>query len=460
MKQQMNIQTMAESQNQKGVRDASDGSYQTRKQIQNKLKITPSADCWRYGEGFNIFCIQTKSKAPPGQARSPGYNPGGRCMDCIQSALKGFTINNKKELFHNNRYSNFNNILNFKTMKKQILLLVLAFLAAGNAFGQMKTGSAPLPLVGCTNDFLHPLAGVSYNYQALVNPTGGNFQWWATKDVNFITTTGAVTTNNIGSRLAVGTDLIAASASYGATTTTDNVDITWSSGILSNTSAANPTFVVVQNDATGANCANNLKVYPILPINGFTVDIKNMDQAKVPLAYATPYSLCVSNIASARYDGVTKAIVTDYGTNVLYFEVVAANFTGSYTPSFQVSGIAAGQTVTALDLFTDAAFATALIPTTLTAGAYSPAAPLTVDPSVTNTTNGVSIYVRLTIHNGTHETLADDAITLAVNGVNASGEKDVVNTACGTQQDYEDTATQTLTRRPTITAAAGAFVTP
>lgn len=408
----------------------------------------------------NIFPISDKGESPPYSSHSSGSKPGGLNSKWILSALKRFTINDKGKLFHNNRYSNFNNILNFKIMKKQILLLVLTFLAAGTAIGQMKVGSAPLPLVGCTNDFLHPLAGVSYNYQVLVNPTGGNFQWWATKDVNFITTTGAVTANNIGTKLAIGTDLIAASASYGATTATDNVDITWSSGILSNTSAANPTFVVVQNNATGANCANNLKVYPILPINGFTVDIKNMDQTKVPLAYAAPYSLCVSNIASARYDGVSKAIITDYGTNVLYFEVVAANFTGSYTPSFQVSGLAAGQTVTSLDLFADEAFATAAIATTLTAGAYSPSAPLTVDPLVTNTATGVSIYVRLTIHNNTHETLADDAITLAVNGTNASGEKDVVNTACGTQTDYEDTATQTLTRRPTITAAAGAFVTP
>ena len=104
---------------------------------------------------------------------------------------------------------------------------------------------------------------------------------------------------------------------------------------------------------------------------------------------------------------------------------------------------------------------TTAIATTLTAGAYSPAAPVTVDPSVINTTTGVSLYVKLTIANGTHENLAGDPITLAVNGTNTAGEKDVVNTACNTQTDYEDTSIQTITARPAVTAVAPAvFVTP
>jgi hypothetical protein len=184
-----------------------------------------------------------------------------------------------------------------------------------------------------------------------------------------------------------------------------------------------------------------------------------MDQTKAPLPnYNDPLAVCVSDIASATYTG--GAIVTDYGTNVLYFEVVAANFTDSYTPSFQVTGLAAGQTVTSVELDVTTTFATP-IATTLTGTAYSPAAPITVDPTVTSTAAGVSLYVKVTIANGTHENLADDLITLAVNGTNAAGQKDVVNTACGTQTDYEDTASQTITRRPTVTAVAatGTFVT-
>ena len=135
-------------------------------------------------------------------------------------------------------------------MKKQILLLIMAIIAATSAFGQMLPGSAPLPLVGCTTDATHPLAGVPYDYSVVVNPTGGNFQWWATKDVDFIKTTAGVTTNNIGTKLTVGTDLLGTSANYGNTGILDNVNITWSSATLAGTTVAAPTFVVVQNDAT------------------------------------------------------------------------------------------------------------------------------------------------------------------------------------------------------------------
>lgn len=343
-------------------------------------------------------------------------------------------------------------------MKKQIFILIVAIFATSTVFGQMKAGSTAQPLTGCTPDALHPLAGVPYNYEAIVSPTGGNFQWWATKDFNFITTPatpGATPLNNSSTKLTVGTQLLNAGTSYGTTSTTSNVDITWSSSTLAGTTVAAPTFVVVQYDATSPSCANNLKVYQINPINGFTVDIKNMDQAKASLAYGASCLFCVSNIASSRYDAATKAIVTDYGTNVMYFEVVAANFTVGYTPSFQVSGLQTGQTVTSLELYTDAAFTSAPIATSLSGGAYSPAAQVTIDPTVTNTTSGVSLYVKLTIANGIYETLADLPITLAVNGTNASGEKDVVNTSCNTQTDYEDTAIQTLTKRPSVTPMTG-----
>lgn len=344
-------------------------------------------------------------------------------------------------------------------MKKQILFLILAVCASTSAFSQMLPGSAPLPLTGCTNDPTHPLAGVPYDYSVVVNPTGGNFQWWATKDVDFIKTTAGVTTNNISTKLTVGTDLLGTSANYGITGVLENVNITWSSATLAATTVAAPTFVVVQNDATGTNCANNLKVYPILPVNGFTVDIKNMDQTRVPtVAYTDPIALCVADIVSAKY--VAGAIVTDYGTNILYFEVVAANFTEGYTPSFQVSGLAAGQTVTSLEYAFTTAF-TSPVATTLTGGVYSTAAPITIDPSVTNTSAGVSIYMRLTIANGTDEHLSDSSISLAVNGTNAAGQPDVVNTVCNTSTPFEDIATQTLTKRPTVTAIApSVFVTP
>ena len=81
---------------------------------------------------------------------------------------------------------------------------------------------------------------------------------------------------------------------------------------------------------------------------------------------------------------------------------------------------------------------------------------------MTNTTLGVSIYVRVTINNGLYEGLTDDAISLAVEAVNDSAEPDIDNATCAAPATtYEDVATQTLNIvRPTVTSvpATGAFV--
>jgi hypothetical protein len=403
-----------------------------------------------------IFQILNNRKSPPGCERSPGISPGGLNKKTIWSSHIDLIINNKEKTVQTRdyKYSNTNNNLKFKVMKKQVFLLMMAFLAVTSAFGQMVHNSIPQPL-SCTPGPFTPMAGQSYDYSATATPANGNFTWWATTDVDFI----KAGVNNLSKKLSVGTELIAASPNYGQTLpNAGTVSITWGDAILA-AAAATPTFVVVQNDATGTNCANNLKVYKINPINGFTVDIKSMDQAKISLGYGAPYSFCVSSITSAKYTG--GAIVTDYGTNVMYFEVVAANFTGSYTPSFKVTGLQTGQSVTSLELYTDAAMATPAIATTQTLGVYSPAAPIAVDGSVTNTSTGVSLYVKMTIANGTFENLTGEPITLAVNGINSVGDKDVDNTNCGSQTDFEDSATQTINARPTITAAGGGvFVTP
>lgn len=331
-------------------------------------------------------------------------------------------------------------------MKKQIFIqLIMAMFAvviANTAIGQAVHHTAPLPL-SCTSGPLNPIAGNPYNYGVTATPAGGNFQWWATTDQDFITA-GA---NNSSTKLTTGSGaLLGTSASYGVTSTTNNVDITWSSGTLA-AAIATPTFVVAQYDAT---CANNLKVYKITPTNGFTVDILNIDASKTAMAYGTPFSTCVSPIQSAKYSG--GAIVTDYGTNILYFEVVAANFTGSWTPTFTLPVPAAGMTITAVWDY-DMAFASA--------HAVNNGDPAVT--AITNTSNGVSIFVRVTIQNGTHEGLTDFAYPLAVNGVDAASNSDVQNSDCALPPSAnDDLATQTLLARPTVLAApaTGTFVTP
>ena len=148
-------------------------------------------------------------------------------------------------------------------MKKQILIiLILAIIAGSSVFGQTAvTGSAPRG-VNCTNDALHPIAGREYTYQAVSGQTG-NFTFWATKDPNFISTSGSTTITNMAtSMLAIGSDLISAT-NYANPSLTDNVKITWSDAILAATTSSAPTFVAVNQDGS---CANNFRVRASTPI--------------------------------------------------------------------------------------------------------------------------------------------------------------------------------------------------
>lgn len=336
-------------------------------------------------------------------------------------------------------------------MKKQFLfLLVLAFFAGITAYGQAVPGSAPRG-TNCTDDALHPIAGKPYTYQASANPTGGNFLFWATKDQNFITTVAGTTTNNLATMLTTPVDLLATSGNYGASGATDNVSITWSDLVLSQTTAGSPTFVAAHYAAPVSGCADNFRVWSILPIKAFTVDIRNIENASSTiLGYDAAEDQCMDVVRGATYSG--GAMVYDFGTQVLYFEVVAANFTNSWTPTFTLSGLHAVQTGL-VEWTYDA-------PATWGAGTVWNAANTVVTTNETNTSNGVSIYVRVTITNNNYEGTVARPITLAVDGVNSVNEWDIENNTLtnpgplcnpGTLNDMMDVAVQSLQPRPTLT---------
>ena len=215
------------------------------------------------------------------------------------------------------------------------------------------------------------------------------------------------------------------------------------------------------------SCSNNMKVYQILPKNAFTVDILNIkSNGLTPLAYGTTDSQCYADIASAKYDAPTSKMVYDYGINKLYFEVVAANFTGSFTPSFKLSGLKTGQKAL-VEWTVDKTFASGLtalgVEQSATTGTPLNIAGTAVSPSptVTDLTKGVSIYIRVTVTNGLYEGLTDDKVVLAVEAVNINNEPDIDNATCAAPAStYEDTAEQTLNMRPTLNPdpATGAFV--
>lgn len=330
-------------------------------------------------------------------------------------------------------------------MKKQLLLVTLALFAGISSYSQNAVHNSDPRPINCPEDALRPMAGKEYTYDAAAVPPGGNFTFWATKDENFITTTGTTTSTNISTALTTSTGLLGVGTNYGVAGTEDKVTIIWSDAILNATTPEDPTFVAVHYQSTDANCADNFRVWEIDPIVAFTVDIKNIEnEAGTILGYDGVEDQCFDIVRGATYGGGTMTY--NFGIQYLYFEVVAANFSASWTPTFTLTGLNGVQTSVIEYTTTPPPFTAAT--QWFTIGA--------VPTDVTETSLGVSIYVRVTITNNNYEGTGPQTINLAVDGQNSVGNWDVINETCAetTGADQADLATQTLLPRPTLTPDA------
>jgi len=353
-----------------------------------------------------------------------------------------------------------------KIMKKQILILVFftlaLFVSTSTVYAQdAQHYSDPRPL-SCTPDALHPIAGQEWTYAATAS-VAGDYHFYATKDPSFVTT--SALQNGSAGFLNTPADLLTASANYDTPGTTVDVKITWSSAILANTdyqgtpditgATPSPTFVVVYFDAADG-CSDNIKVWELDPMNGFTVDVLAIDfdaPATMPV-FGTVPATCLDNVESASY--AAAAMVYDYGENYMYFEFVAANFSGSWTPTFDLSGLNAVQSVTSYEYTTDlpATWGGATVWAPLVSGTTS------IPTTVANTSVGVSVFVRVLVDHANFEGIAGETLTMTLDGQNAAGEWDVVNgTGADTcadvgAADQNDTATSDFTARPAITDPA------
>ena len=275
-------------------------------------------------------------------------------------------------------------------MKKQILFLIVAsFASTATTFGQALPGTKPVPLACTFNDPINPVAGRAYDYSAIINPTGGTSYWYATKSTT-ITTAGvrvAVEIPADGMLIAIGATNYRTSAVSPTSPATTN--LTWTSEGLAGIDATHPLFMVVEY--TGPTCANNTKVMQILPKVAFTVDITNMTHGATPapLPYNTPENQCYADVSSAIFNA--GKMDYDYGTNVLYFEVIGANFTGTYKPTLRLSGLQGSQTATIDWGYTAGAIGINLVTDVVAPGVTT--AQFTVTTTEPSTADGVSIYL-------------------------------------------------------------------
>ena len=352
-------------------------------------------------------------------------------------------------------------------MKKQILIIVLfvmaTFVGVSKSYGQAVAGLAPRPLTLDVSNPLRPIAGKPYTYSAVVSPVAGQAYWYATKATTFITVGARVA----GIEIAAGITTISATTNYmtlaAASTSPTSTSVTWATDVLSGVTSAAPLFMVVEYNGPVCTTSNNIKVMKLIPQNAFTIDITNMAHGATPtpLAYGTTESQCYAGVLSSLYDISTSKMINNYGVQDLYFELVAANFTGSYKPTFKLSGLQSTQTANI-----DWGTSIGTYGTSAAVGITAAATPYTtvkqsVTTNVTNTTGGVAIYIRVRITNNGYEGLTSDGITLAVDATdNAAIPNPDVNPAGTVKGAFTELAMQTVNARPAITISGTMTLEP
>lgn len=370
-------------------------------------------------------------------------------------------------------------------MKKQIFILVLIFLSLGIYQGFAQT-ITPTPLdptcIDLTNP-LKPVPGNPYTYTVDVPQPDGNksFRWYVTQDPDFATA--GVYNWATAEPVTGGPILAAGSAHYNVLTAGaafNTISLTWQSFTL------NPgeyVFVVVyvENEQTTAPLCttNNLKVYRIQPIHAFTLDLASVDSATSALAGAN-FPTCADDVKEAHFDetfGTDGGVVYDYGKNILYYAMAAANFSGQYELEAQFTGLQlatpSGTTGQIAELYWDyVPLGEANGPIAVTEGA-------TLDLGIVEAQSasgtvgsaGEMVYIKVVIRHNSFEVSGAQQFwpyTFAVNGrlVDATGTPlaaddsfdDLHYANCSPDLFVNDVTTQRIVARPTMIPGAPNFL--
>jgi hypothetical protein len=303
-------------------------------------------------------------------------------------------------------------------MKKQLVILVIALfvITISTAYGQL----VPRTVTCLAADALHPIAGTPYTYAVTVPTPPGTktYLWRVTQDQTFITNKILVATPEIPGTSAF---LAIAGTNYNVGTVDGNsISLTWNSFVYD---PANPVFVIINVVSDDGTCSpNNMKVYKIIPINAFTLDIGNLDKNKLlQTGYGTNIDRCISDIVSATYDATSpEGVIYDFGLDTLYYEVVAANWSTSWKLSATVSGYDPEETIAEVVWSTTTTFATTHA-MTLAAGVYTSADNVVPSTGITVGAAGESVFIRVIVDHSVgalnYEGLTSEQIAVAVDGI-------------------------------------------
>lgn len=355
-------------------------------------------------------------------------------------------------------------------MKKSTIYSVcVVALSFSNAFSQnyLTHGSEPTA-VTCTGTPERPIVGKSYTYEVTTTPASGNYFFWATKENTFVNSSNGQ--KHLTNAYEVGKQLKAISPTnaYKQETTSNKVDITWGnhSDLFNFTGSGNtrkqyPSFVAIEYKDPDCG-TNNIKVYKVLPVVPFTLEIKNLNDKGV--IQVDNYSVCRGNVKSAYYDTTADKIVYDYGEQKLYYEVILTNYlnTSTRVDVKLESGLTTGSEAS-LDWYYDRQLTKKISTSnTLSNGGVSYISNLSIDPNA-DPAKGVSVYLVLTVRNKKNESLTAETITLAIDGTTGSYAVPNVKIAdCTEEAPFATKAVQIIKSRPKVVEAnaTGTFIAP
>lgn len=417
-----------------------------------------------HGTGLAVkFVNHNLGKAPPGHSRSPGtprgHPPEGRTGPPERDVGLSNEKNNRKEGFPPNRTAvksekegmNNNNKemkhykhLNFSTMKKQILFLMVFVLAAfagiNKSYGQ------------CTADALHPAAGVVYHYTTTVLGSGysgtGTYEWYVTTNPDIKAKDKKVLADGLFSAMSGET--------------TADVAITWTSAAVA-LAKTTPIYVALwysETNSVGTCVAENVRALQIAPVNTFLLAIEPTNATGTTL---TP-NVCAADVVSALVDhpadvstgqdNTNASMHIVYGTNTLYYKITASGVNSNWKPQVRIPALTAPQAYTSIDWSADGGSTWTNI--------GSAAGDITLTSDYAATVAGTDYILRLVINQNEYESLADQILNVAVDGTLAPGYtiNDIKSaTDCTDEAIFGKKADGTILARPTITPGVPAFMT-
>ncbi len=342
-------------------------------------------------------------------------------------------------------------------MKKSIFFMMMfaLLIISANVKGQ------------CTEDELHPAAGVPHAYQvAIDNANGydadGIYQWYVTKSAADLLT-GAMADDSDFKATAASADLSAYNST--GTDTKNKLELTWKTEAIVD---GGPYFLVLKYKENNGTCdAMNMKVMKIEPLNQFMLQIEPAkDDAGTPFGTGEDAAVCAADVDGASYDAGADKVTYTYGENTIYYNITASGFAGEWKPQIKLPALAdAGQKYVSAQ-WKDAAgtwhdftglaqdgSAQELTSTDLA----------TIPPAATaGDTPTASYPVRIVIDNERYETLADQTLNVGTDGTyggaNSDKLKDKKDDCSDDEAAFGDNKDYTIKARPKVTATSGQFV--